>query len=144
MNKHLIKAREKLDNDNLTLVLFDGKEYITSTSRGVYFLLSLYDSNVDYSHFVAADKVIGKGAAFIYVLLKIKHIYVKVISKSALEILLSYNIDVNYDLLVENIINHEKTGICYIEETCLNIINPFIAISAIRKKLKELKEKQND
>ncbi len=133
------KAKELLLSGNYTLVLISNDDIQTDTLRGVHPLLNRYGK--DYSKYSAADKVIGKGAALLYVLLNIKHIYCKTISKPALEVMKKYEIDVEYDELVPNIINHFKNGLCPIEQATMNIDNPKEAICAIETKLKELGEK---
>ena len=63
-----------IDND-IRLVIINGENIITSNKRGVKALLDLLDSKVDFSGSVVADRVVGKAAAMIYVLLGIKGIY---------------------------------------------------------------------
>ena len=135
---HLEKAKLLLKENNYTLVLVSDKEVETDTLRGVRPLLNRYGK--DYSAYSAADKVIGKGAAFLYVLLQIKEVYAHVISKPALEVFESYKIPVVYDILTPNIDNHDKTGLFPIEMATLPISSPEEALPIIRKRLEELKE----
>ena len=86
----------------------------------------------------AADKVVGNGAAFLYVLLKIKEVHANIISKSACMTLKNNNIPVTYDTLVEAIRNRDNTGFCPIEEAVAGISSPDDALVAIRNKLKSL------
>ncbi len=136
---NLEKAKKLLDEGSYTLVLVGDSKVETDTLRGVHPLLNRYGK--DYSEYSAADKVIGKGAALLYVLLKIKNIYCKTISKPALKVLEDNGISIIYDNLVDNIINHFKTGLCPIEQATMNIDDPKDAIPAIIAKLKELGEK---
>ena len=69
--------------------------------------------------------------------MKIKKLYCHVISEKALDILNKYNIEVEYDLLVKNIINRNKDGICPFELEVLNIDNPNEAYVKIINKLKD-------
>jgi len=66
MTNNLTLAKAELEKRNATLVLYDGKEWIFSLERGIKPLLLLYEQRKDLSAFVAADKVIGKAAAFLY------------------------------------------------------------------------------
>lgn len=114
-----------------------------STLRGVAPLLDWLDSGIDLSSYSAADKVVGNGAAFLYVLLKINEIYAGVISRSAYKTLTDNNIPVVYDTIVEVIRNRDNTGQCPIEAAVSGINDPVEALSAIRKKLAALKPKEN-
>lgn len=135
---NLEKAKNILESNKYTLVLVSDKDIQTDTLRGVRPLLGRYGR--DFSEYSAADKVIGKGAAFLYVLLGIKKIYVRTISKPALDVLLKNDIHVEYDLLVNNIFNHDKTGFCPIETATMNISSPEEALSVIKETLKGLKD----
>ncbi len=122
-----------------TLVLTDGHETIEDHERGVRPLLKWVGKRT-FEGFSAADKVIGKGAAFLYVLLKIKDIHTGIISKPALEVLNRYEIPVTYQQLVDHIINHTKTGYCPIETAVMDIDTPETALPKIIERLKQLKD----
>lgn len=125
------------ENPEYTCVFCKDDKIYTSTERGVTPLLHFLE-NTDLSGFSAADKVVGKGAAFVYVILKIKSLHAKVMSKGASEILDKYNIQYSYDILADNIINRTKTGICPIEEAVQNISEPNAALEAIKRKLQNM------
>lgn len=135
---NLDKAKDILSSNKYTLVLVSDDDVQTDTLRGVRPLLGRYGKN--FSMYSAADKVIGKGAAFLYVLLGIKEIYAHIISKPALDVLKNNDIHVEYDLLVDNIINHNNTGFCPIEMATTNISSPDEALVAIRETLKTLSD----
>jgi iron complex outermembrane receptor protein len=63
----------------------------------------------------AADKIVGKGAALLYVRGKIENLFAKVISKSSLEVLENENIYIEKEKLVPYIKNRDQTGMCPIE-----------------------------
>jgi len=132
------KAKEILHSGGYTCVFCNGDDVYTNTRRGVAPLLQRLDSGVDYSAYSAADKVIGRGAAFIYIILGIKQIYVKVISQPSLELLNSYGIDVEYDQLVPAIRNRDNTGFCPIESCVKGIDDPQEALQRIRARTAQL------
>ncbi len=134
----LALAKLSLINENLTSVLYDGKEYIKSTKRGVSPLLTLVQSDRDFSAFCAADKVTGKAAAFLYVLLGVKVLYTKTVSAPALEVLDKYGIQTSYDTLCPSISNRAKDGLCPMEQCVMKIDSPTDAKCAIEEKLKAL------
>lgn len=101
-------------------------------------MLDLFDTGRDFSSFCAADKVVGRGAAFIYLLLGVKELYVGVISEAALEILENAGIRVTFSRLVPRILNRTGDGFCPIESCVMNIGDSQEALVAIKEKLSEL------
>ena len=136
----LEKAKEMLENSEYTYIFCNGDSVLTSRKRGVAPLLELLDENRSLEEYSAADKVVGNGAAFLYVLLKAKTLYAKIISKSALETLEKYKISVRYETLTDAVRNRDNTGFCPIETTVQGITEPEAALTAIREKLRELKK----
>ena len=135
----LEKARKMLENSEYTCVFCNGDSVLTSQKRGVAPLIELLDENRSLEGYSAADKVVGNGAAFLYVLLKVKTLYAKIISKSALETLERYKINVQYETLTDAIRNRDNTGFCPIETAVQGITEPEIALIAIRDKLEKMK-----
>ena len=66
MNSDLLKAKKMLHEGGYTCVLCKSDKVYTSNERGVKPLLNWLDSNINLNDFCAADKVIGKAAAFLY------------------------------------------------------------------------------
>jgi hypothetical protein len=87
--------------------------------RGVKPLVIWLSSGEDFHGFSAADKVIGKATAFLYVLLGVKAVYASVISEGALDVLTKNGIDTQYGCVVEHIINRAGDGICPFEQAVL-------------------------
>lgn len=135
---NLEKAKELLKSSDHTCVICCDEETLTSRKRGVAPLLDWLDEGRALKEYSAADKVVGNGAAFLYVLLDVKELYADVISKSALETLTKYNIPVTYSILTEAIRNRDNTGFCPIETAVAEISSPQMALNAIRNRLKEL------
>ncbi len=135
----LEKAKEMLEKSEYTCVFRNGDSVMTNKKRGVAPLLELLDENKSLEGYSAADKVVGNGAAFLYVLLKVKTLYAKIISKSALETLERYKINVQYETLTDAIRNRDNTGFCPIETAVQGITEPEIALIAIRDKLEKMK-----
>ncbi len=134
----LIKAKEILQTSDYTCVLCRDTQVFTTTLRGVKPLVAWYESGQDFAGFYAADKVVGKATAFLYVLLGVKAVYSRVISVSALQVLSKHNIKAEYGRLVSNIINRQGDGICPFESAVFEIDNPKTAYKAIRDKMQEL------
>lgn len=137
MTDNLKKAKDILISEDLTLVLYNGKKLIKSEERGIKPLLDLYEKGNIYEDFCAADKVVGKAAAFIYVLLGIKKVYAPVLSSGALEVFKRYNVDVTYEQCCPFIINRAGDGICPMEKAVLYCVSPEKAYKEIFKKLEK-------
>jgi len=138
MMKDLEKAKQILLADNLTCVLCRQNAVFTTTLRGVKPLVMWHQSRQNFLGFSAADKVVGKATAFLYVLLGVKAVFAKVMSKSALKVLTENNIKAQYDELVDNIINRKGDGICPFEAAVLSTDNPDVAYAEILNKMQEL------
>lgn len=134
----LEKARKLLRAGGYTCVLCRGDEDHTSAERGVKPLVEWLESNTALRGFSAADKVVGKGAAFLYVLLGVQAVYSHVISITALEVLRKHGITVEYDSLVEHIINRRGDGFCPFEMAVTDIDDADTAYRAIRKKMDDM------
>lgn len=139
MSSNLEKAVNLLKNGNYTLTAVSELEIITSLQRGVTPLIKLLDNSVKLNGFSAADKVVGKAAAFLYVLLEVDEIYSKVISRSALAVLEKNNIRVQYDVLTDAIRSRDNTGFCPMETAVMDTDDAESALILIRQKLDELK-----
>ncbi len=134
----LTSAREILDSGDFTCVLCRGDEVETSHDRGVRPLVLRIERGEKLSNFCAADKVVGRATAFLYVILDIKAVYARVISRAALRVLNMYGITTEYGELVDNIFNRSGDGICPFESAVLDIDDPTLAYSAILEKMKEM------
>lgn len=138
MNENAAKARHILFSGGYTCVLCKADAVSTDTCRGIRPLLDRIDSPADWQGYSAADKVVGKAAAYLYHLLGVEFVYAQVISQPAAAVLAHYGIELAYDSLVPAIANRDGTGFCPMESAVLNIDDPEQALAAIRKKLAEL------
>lgn len=141
MDVNLEKAKEIFAQDDYTCVLAKDGEVYNSKERGVKPLLTWVLEPRKFIGFSAVDKVVGKAAAFLYVHLDVAQVYAKVISKPALAVLQSHNIEVCYDVLTDAIVNRAGTGFCPMETAVMDIADKNDALTAIQKKVKELNSK---
>ncbi len=140
MQEQLLLAKNRLEKDGNTCVFCKDGVYYTSTKRGIAPLLAWYDEHINLKDFYAADKVVGKGAAHLYILFKIKALYAEILSTEAKQLLEQNGIDVYYKEQTDRILNRDKTGFCPIETAVLNIKDPKDAVLKIRNTLKELRK----
>lgn len=111
---------------------------LTDARRGVRPLLDLIENRMDVTSFAAADKVVGKAAAYLYCILNVKALHAMVISRPALSVLKAYGIPVTYDTLVPSIQNRTQSGPCPMEHAVWNLNTPEEALVAIYATLEKL------
>ena len=121
-----------------TCVLCRDGTVLTDTRRGIRPLLDLLRSGRDLTGFSAVDRVVGKAAAFLYVLMGIRSLYTPVISTPALEVLERFSIPVTYDRQVAAIQNRTGDGFCPMETAVWKLNDPEKAPDAIREALRKL------
>ncbi len=136
MNQDLIKARQLLETGGYTCVLCRGDTVLTDARRGIRPLLNFYRSAQDLQDFSAADKVVGKAAAFLYRLMGVRALYAGVISTPALEVL--SGVPVEFATETPAIKNHAQTGLCPMETAVWDLDDPLDALAAIEKTLSQL------
>ena len=134
----LESARALLEAGNYTCVLRRGDHILTDTRRGIRPLMELWESGNSYTDYCAADKVVGKAAAFLYCLLGIRALYAGILSQPALEVLQTAGIPVTYGTLVPAIRNRTGDGFCPMESAVREITEPQAAPKAIRNALRML------
>ena len=134
----LNQAKEILMEGGYTCVLCRDSEVYTATARGVRPLMDWMGSGMDLRGFSAADKVVGRATAFLYVLLGVTTVHALVMSTPAKEALESNGITALCDREVPGIINRSGDGPCPFEDAVLGITDPQDALAAIRKKQNEL------
>lgn len=131
-------AKDHLQSGGYTCVLCRGDAVVTSTLRGVKPLMQWLNGDGDFGGFCAADKVVGKATAFLYVLLGVRAVYAGVISEAALAVLETNGIAVEYGERVEHIINRRKDGICPFEAAVDATDDPQRAYAIIRDTMKTM------
>ena len=137
-SKDLQEAMTLLPLEQHTLVLCWGDRRITDTRRGIRPLLELLESSASFAPFSAADKVVGKAAAFLYLLLDVKEVYAQVISQPALQVLNDRGIPTYYSTLVPAIRNRTDTGFCPMETAVWDITDPQDALLRLKATLQSL------
>lgn len=139
MNSDIVKAKQVLMDNDYTCVLCLNEKIYHSSLRGVKPLIDFLESGVDFSKFSAADKVVGAGAAHLYVLLGVREVFARVISDAAKKILIKNGISVSYEDLVPFIINRAGNGNCPIENAVKEITDSSQALVTIKETLDSLK-----
>ena len=141
MTTNTMTAKNELEKEKYTCVLCNGEDTFFSFEHGVKPLLKWIDEGRDFSGYGAADQVVGKAAALLYVYLGIRDLYGQVISEPAIQALEEYGITYTYDECVPYIINRKKDGMCPMEQTVLDISEPEEAVNALRNKVVMLSQR---
>ena len=137
---NLQKAKNLLESENYTCVVCREDLIYTTRERGVAPLLHWLDTGLDLADFSAADRVVGRGAAFLYCLLGVREVYARVMSQPARDVLKAHGIATYADTVVEGIINRKGTGSCPFEAAVMHITDPQQALAAIREKRRQMQE----
>ncbi|MDD6736501.1 MAG: DUF1893 domain-containing protein [Clostridiales bacterium] len=138
--KDLDTAVKYLRESGFTCVLVLKDRIYTSQERGVKPLLDFINSGISYAGFSAADRVVGKGAAFLYVLMGVKNVWAEIMSEKAQAVFEQYGIHACCETHVPAIKNRAGTGFCPIEEAVDNISSAEEAFAVIQTTLKRLSE----
>lgn len=134
----LERAKRLLSDGGYTCVLCKESDLRALSERGVKPLVRLVEGGESFDGYSAADKVVGKATAFLYILLGVRSLYASVISRPALELLESAHIKIEYGTLTDNIINRAGDGICPFEAAVLDISTPEDAYAAILEKMRSM------
>lgn len=138
MNPDTQHAQAILNSGDYTCVVCQGDLCHTATVRGVKPLLNWLDNGPSLRGFGAADRVVGRAAAFLYCLLGVSEVYARVMSRPAAEILAANGIPFHADAFPHGIINRKGTGPCPFEAAVLSITDPQEALQTIRETLSQM------
>lgn len=126
-------------NLNKFIARRDNKIFYCSNEIGVKPILSKLNENIDfYKDADIEDTVVGKAAACLYVLAKIKYVYAHTLSETAKIYLENNTVSFKYDELVKEIRNRTNTDICPLEKSVIHIDDPVAAKIALENTIKEL------
>ena len=113
--------------------------FYTSNDIGVKPILSKINEDINfYKNADIEDTVVGKAAACLYVLAKIKFVYAHTLSEPAKIYLEKNNVSFKYDKLVKEIRNRPNTDMCPLEKSVIHIEDPVAAKIALENTIKEL------
>ena len=129
-------AKSSLDGHSICLCL-DG-EIITDDGRGISTMMKFIAEEKDLTGFSAADVIVGKAAAMLFVKAGIVCVHGKTMSESGKAYLDTHGIPCTYDILTEKIINRHGTDICPMEKTVIDIDDTEKGSEALRIRLETI------
>lgn len=119
----MTELTERLRRERCSCVVANRMSVRTFRERGVRDLLRLLREEPEALRGASvADKVVGKGAAALMALGGVREVYALVMSRKALELLDREGVKVDYETLVDIIINRAGTDICPVEKLCAQCI----------------------
>lgn len=136
--KDIQKAKKILENGNVTCVLCRGDEIVVSQKAGISPMLDFLADGTDLRGFSAADKIVGRAAAMLFVLAGVCEVYGEVVSRAALPIFEAHSVAYSYGVLTERIINRKGDGLCPMEAAVAEIHDPKLGAETLYAKRQEL------
>ena len=125
-------------SDDVTCVLKKGDDEIVSKARGIRPLIDLINDGKTYEGYSAADKIVGKAAALLFVKAKVKSVYAEVASEPAEAVFRKAGVPFSYGTLTRYIVNRSGDGPCPMEATVFSVDDPEQAFILLRNKLLSL------
>ncbi|MCC8182087.1 MAG: DUF1893 domain-containing protein [Clostridiales bacterium] len=116
MRTDLENARLTLEQGGYTCVLCREGETFTGTEHGVRPLMSWLRQGADLRGCSAADRVVGRAAAYLYALLGVKVVHGMLMSEGGRQVLEDHGVQASWDTLVPEIRNRTNTGLCPMEQ----------------------------
>ena len=116
MYSNTLKAKNELEIQRCTCVFANGENVTICSEHGLKPLLTRLGDSKLQKGFSAADKVVGKAPAFLYVLLGASEVYAPVMSEGGKRVLEQYRIGAFCDTLTGEIRNRDNTDICPMEK----------------------------
>ena len=123
-------ARQMLSIGGYKLVVCAKDSVHVSEESGLASLLSLVGEDT-WIGAAAADRVVGKAAAMLFVLLRVKSVYAGVITGPAKAVLEAQGIECVYGTLVERLIDADGK-VCPSELAVENVVDPSDAPAALK------------
>jgi hypothetical protein len=128
--------KSELQSGDFSCVVIKNGKKTTSTLPSIKPLLALLAEDENYlKNADVADKVVGKAAALLLAYGKAAAVFGATMSSSAAEVLKQHNIPYACTNMVDFIENRTKTGMCPMEQLCLEIDDPAAAYAMLKAKV---------
>ena len=140
-NEAISEFKEKIDSGAANFVLTRcGHIVYESALNGINAALEAFETCGEmFAGASAFDKIVGKAAAFIFILGGAKYVHGKVMSRPAYRLLTQSGVAAEYGILTDTIKNRSGNGMCPIEYSVKDAAEPEKGIEAIKKTLARLK-----
>ena len=134
-------AKSQLYDENLTLAIVKNGSllYSTKSHRISGFLDAIEKCGENLQDASLADRVVGKAVALLCAYSKIKEVYAAVISRKAQAVLKQNKIACQWNELVTNVLDTNRSGTCPLEKAAAEISDPEKAYRTLKRILENLK-----
>ena len=134
-------ARTRLFEKELTLSIVKNGEILFETNSHTIsgFLVAIDKLGAKLEDASVADRVVGKAVALLCVYIKINEIYAEVLSRNAKIVFEKSKISHKWKVIVENILDINRRGICLFEKAAREISNPEKAYTVFKELLKSFR-----
>ena len=137
------EMKSLLNQDDIVCIVSKGDHVLTSNLKGIRpWVKWLRECPELLEGAFVVDKVVGKAAAMLMIVSKVKTLYTPVMSENALQYLTDQKIDFSYERTVAYIKNNEKNGLCPMEQTVIDIDDAHQGYQLLLGKIAELMAKQ--
>jgi hypothetical protein len=128
----LVAEMKYLIDDGFSVVVAkDGVIVERRKGSGIGPIVKLLDEN-KFEDAIVVDKIVGRAAAAVFVIGKVKKVHAFVMSKGAEELLKKHGIECSAEKLTEKIINREKSDICPMEKAVSSLSDPEEMVQALK------------
>lgn len=107
-------------------------------------MLGFIREGKDFAGYCAADRVVGRAAAMLFVKAGVRAVFADVMSVGAERLLKAHGIETGCDTLADGILNRDKTGPCPMESAVRDTENIDDGALRIIKKADEMKNSGNE
>lgn len=141
MKQDTVTAAKLLYERQASFVRCKGKTTVIETEAGLGPLFSVLKKGENFSGFCAADKIVGKAAAFLYVRLGVREVYAPIMSDAAIYTLARHGIYPICERSVVDIMNQDRTNLCPIEKLVEELCDVNQAVSVLEQYFRQEKSR---
>ncbi len=137
-------AKKQLYSKQLTLAIAKNGQVLfeTDSHRISGFIHAIDTLDTQLKGASIADRVAGKALALLCIYAGIREVYAEVLSQKAKLLFEENNVVCEWEQLVENVLDINKTGMCPFEKAAAEISDPqvsYVAFKALLEKMKPCK-----
>ncbi len=133
-------AKKLFYTKGCSLVLCKDEKTECFADGGIELLIKLVESGKNYSSYSVCDRIVGRAAAFLYVLMGIKEVHAKVMGRLAIQILDRAQILYSADQFVDFIKDLKDVELNEVEDAVVRSGSPKVAFQDIKNVLANKKE----
>lgn len=134
-----LTVKKLLARGSYSCVIADRDRVMTSRTRGIAPLLERAERSERLEGAFVADRIIGKAAAMLLVVMRVASVYGQIMSREAEALLSANGIEVEYGALTDHIINRSGDGLCPMEQAVRDLTDCAAAPAVLRRRIEELR-----